>query len=87
MTKIKPCHRCSAKVTTELPKPGLSRITGRIERDTWRIKFNYLRMATWEKAVTAHDVIASSLVSDVELCSDCWGDVLSFVNKRVERKP
>lgn len=87
MTATESCHRCSAKVTNELPRPGLSRVFGKVYRDTWRIKFNYLRMNSWDKAVTAHDVVASNLWSEVNLCSDCWGDVMSFVTKKIERKP
>lgn len=81
------CDRCGTSVTKELPRPGLSRLLGKVYRDTWRIKFNYLRMNTWDKSVTAHDVVASNLWSEVSLCSDCWGDVLSFINKPIERKP
>lgn len=82
-----PCDRCSAKVTGELPRPGLSRFLGKVYRETWLIKFNYLRMNSWDKAVTASDVVASNLWTEVKLCGDCWGDVLSFVNTKIERNP
>ena len=87
MSKPEPCHRCKAQVTNDLPRPGLSRFRGKVYRETWRIRFNYLRMSSWDKAVTAHDVVASNLWSETILCSDCWGDVLSFINKKIERKP
>lgn len=85
MRHSEPCHRCRAEVTKELPRPGLSCFTGKVYRETWRIKFNYLRMNSWDKAVTASDVVASNLWSEVTLCSDCWGDVLSFINKKIAR--
>jgi hypothetical protein len=44
-------------------------------------------MNSWENAVTASDVVASSSWSEVTLCDSCWGDVLSFVNTKIERKP
>ncbi|CAH0233449.1 hypothetical protein SRABI26_02707 [Arthrobacter sp. Bi26] len=87
MSQPEPCHRCGVKISKDLPRPGLSRLFGKIYRETWRIKFNYLRMNSWDKAVTAHDVVASNLWTETSLCSDCWGDVLSFINKKFERKP
>lgn len=87
MSQTNPCHRCGARVEQGLPRPGLSRLFGKIYRETWLIKFNYLRMNSWDNAVTASDVVASSLWSETSLCSDCWGDVLFFINKKIERKP
>ena len=87
MSTREPCHRCGAGIERDLPRPGLSRIFGKVYRETWLIKFNYLRMNSWDKAVTAHDVVASNLWSEVSLCSNCWGDALSFINKKIERKP
>jgi hypothetical protein len=87
MSHPEKCDRCGAEVTHGLPKPGLTSFFGKVTRDTWRIRFNYLRMNSWENAVTASDVIASSTWSEVTLCDSCWGDVLSFVNKKIERKP
>lgn len=79
------CDRCTADVTRSIPKPGLTSFFGAVTRCTWKIRFNYLRMNSWENAVTASDVISSSTWSEVNLCDMCWGDVLSFVNKKIER--
>ena len=81
------CDRCQAEVTAGIPKPGLTSFFGAITRDTWRIRFNYLRMNSWENAVTASDVVASSSWSEVTLSDSCWGDVLSYVKTKIERKP
>lgn len=86
MSKSEPCHRCGAKVEQGLPRPGLTSLFGKVIRETWRIRFNFVRMNSWENAVTAHDVIASSFWTEVTLCSDCWGDVMSLVCTKIERK-
>lgn len=78
----KECYRCEKPYTTDLPAPGLSKMWGSVKFKTWVIRFNFLRMNTWEKATTAADVIDTSFYTEVELCSDCWGDVLSFINKK-----
>lgn len=82
MSARQPCYRCGNGIEKDLPRPGLSRVFGKVYRDTWRIKFNYLRMNTWEKATTAADVVASNLWTEVNLCGNCWADVLAFINER-----
>ena len=69
------------------PGPGLSRFFGKAYRETYLLRFNYIRMASWEQAATAAEVVSSNLTSELTLCSDCWGDVLSFANKPIVRRP
>lgn len=85
MSKTNKCDRCPAEVSQGLPKPGLTSFFGRVTKYTWQIRFNYLRMNSWKNAVTSSDNIASSVWTEVNLCDMCWGDVLSFVNKKIER--
>ena len=74
------CDRCNLSYTKDLPAPGLSKFWGVVTFKTWRIRFNYLRMNTWEDAKTASEVIQSNTYTAIELCSECWGDVLHFIN-------
>lgn len=74
------CDRCSSVISKDLPAPGRSKFWGTVLYKTWQIRFNYLRMNTWEDATSSSKVIQSSTYSEVTLCSDCWGDVLHFIN-------
>lgn len=74
------CDRCKLSYSKDIPKPGLSKFWGTVKYKTWQIRFNYLRMNTWENATTASEVIQSSTYSEIELCSECWSDVLHFIN-------
>lgn len=75
----KTCDRCKEKITKDLPKPGGVKFWGTVTLKTWRLRFNRLKMNTWEKAETAMDVIQSNTYSEIELCDGCWGDVLYFI--------
>jgi len=88
MTKSTPCYMCKARVEQTIPRRGLTRLFGQVTRNTWNIRFNYLRMHSIDDAVTAQDVVASSFWTEVDLCSDCWGEVLAFIHNTAQgRRP
>lgn len=80
------CDRCKQDFAVGIPAPGKYRVWGNVTYNTWLIRFNYIRMKTWEKAITSADTIDSAVYSEVHLCSVCWGDVLSFINKTTNRE-
>jgi hypothetical protein len=43
-------------------------------------------MNTWEKAVTAMDVIGSKTYTNLELCDNCWRDVWVFIYDTTPKK-
>lgn len=73
------CYRCLADIKVGLPPPGMSRFSAKVLKYTWQIRYSYVRMNTWNNAPTAADVIDTSWFTEVDLCDDCWGDVLNFI--------
>jgi hypothetical protein len=79
MSGDKTCDRCHQDFSNGLPRPGMSKMWGVVTVKSWKITFNRLRMNSWEKAVTAMDVIGSKTYTDRELCDKCWRDVWAFI--------